>query len=219
MSVRAPLAKRCALPAARANQMTRHHVPTSRAARGNGRSCAAVQLTLHDAAHRAAITGFPTSRSAALSLQRARSHVSSSSRVAEQSMRTGCSTFLARCPLRNELGAEAPRIRKESAQSAVRSSADLTASGLFERESASSPSCDTTLARWRLRWRDSRDDAPTDCGLWRVSSLRLRWSCLCVWACAVLPRQTPQTVWREGRVTPLHQFPALRSARRCRSAP
>ncbi len=33
------------------------------------------------------------------------------------------------------------------------------------------------------------DDAPTDCGLWRVSSLRLRCSCLRVWAfdCTATP--------------------------------
>jgi len=67
------------LHTSRANQMTRIPIPMSRAARGRGRSCAAVQLTLHVAAHRAAITGFPTSRSAALSLQRARGHVASSS--------------------------------------------------------------------------------------------------------------------------------------------
>jgi hypothetical protein len=50
------------------------------------------------------------------------------------------------------------------------------------RESASSPLCDITLASLRLRSATAATMAPTDCGLWRVRSLRLRCSCLCVWA-------------------------------------
>jgi len=197
-------------------------------------------LNAPHAGHRAASSVVRKSSSAALSLQRARStsHPVRESRL--QFSGTGWVTVLARCPGRetrrcapwftSECCRTRSTMRREHgtcrypARSVVADCFALTCrphgAGFDWRESASSRACDSTLARWRRRSRDSREEGADRLRVWRVSRSGYD-ARACASVLRSLPRQTRRLSGAQcqfGRtVTPSFQLPALRL--RCTAGP